>query len=119
MPIVRRHHNLDATGQTPGRLATQIATLLIGKNKADYQPNLDAGDFVRVSNAGGMVITGKKMDQKMYRHHTGTQRGGLKEIVLKNLWAKDPTKVLRLAVSRMLPKNRLRTPRLKRLTISK
>ncbi|MBU0646597.1 50S ribosomal protein L13 [Patescibacteria group bacterium] len=107
---------IDAAGQAPGRLAAQIATFLIGKHRPDYQPNVDSGDFVRVENASQMKFTGKKMDQKMYRSHSGAPRG-LKETLLKKLWAKDPSEVLRHAVSRMLPKNKLRNERLKRLEI--
>lgn len=116
MEIKRQIQNIDATNRTPGRLAAEIAPLLIGKTKPDYLPNVDSGDFVRVANAGQMKITGKKMDQKLYRHHSGFP-GGLKEVLLKKLWEKDPSEVLRHAVSRMLPKNKLRNERLKRLEI--
>lgn len=112
----RNTHKIDATGKTPGRLAAEIAPLLIGKHKVDYQPNIDSGDFVQVENASQMKITGKKMDQKVYRHHSG-HPGGLKEILLKKIWSQNPANVLEQAVSRMLPKNKLRPERLKRLEV--
>jgi large subunit ribosomal protein L13 len=118
MAINRKTQELDAAGQTPGRLASRIALLLIGKTKADYAPNVDSGDFVRVVNAAKMKLTGKKMDAKIYYKHTMHPRG-LKATPLKAVWAKDPSDVLRRAVSRMLPKNSHRTPRLKRLSITK
>lgn len=114
--IERDIHTIDAEGQTPGRLATRIATILIGKNKATYEPQKDAGDHVQVLNASKMHITGNKMDQKVYYHHT-TRAHGLRTLGLKALWSKDPSDVLRRAVSRMLPKNKLRTERLKRLVV--
>lgn len=112
----RSNHKIDAADKTPGRLAAQIAPLLIGKTQPDYQPNVDSGDFVIVENASQMKITGKKMDQKVYRSHSGYP-GGLKEVLLKKLWSKNPSEILRRAVSRMLPKNKLRNERLKRLQI--
>lgn len=114
--IVRDIQTIDAEGQTPGRLASQIAKILIGKNKPSYTPNVDSGDHVQVLNASRMHITGKKMDQKIYFRHT-TYGQGLRLTPLKVLWMKDPSEVLRRAVSRMLPKNKLRTERMKRLTV--
>lgn len=114
--IARTTHTIDAAGKTPGRLATGIAKLLIGKHKPTYLPNVDAGDIVEVTNAAKMVITGKKLEQKNYYHHT-MHPGGLRTTSLKSVMAKDPGDALRRAVSRMLPKNRLRTDRLKRLSI--
>lgn len=115
--IKRTTKTFDAAGKTPGRLATEIAMSLMGKNSPAFAPNVDAGDTVEVTNASKMVITGKKMEQKTYYAHTGGPRG-LSALLLKNLWAKDPSDVLRRAVSRMLPKNRHRNERMKRLTIS-
>lgn len=113
----RKKLEVDATGKRPGRLATEIATVLIGKDRPDYLPNLDMGGFVRVTNASKMEFTGKnKMDQKLYQHHTG-YASGLRTMKLKTLWAKDASEVLRRSVSRMLPKNKLRNERMKRLTI--
>jgi len=115
--LKRTIQTIDASGKTPGRLATQIATMLIGKNKASFLPNVDAGDSVEVSNASKMRVTGKKLDQKTYYAHTGGPRG-LSATLLKTVWAKDPADVLRRAVDRMLPKNRHRNERMKRLKIS-
>ncbi len=112
----RTTQTLDAAGKAPGRLATQIATMLIGKNHASWAPNVDAGDVVDVSNASKMAVTGKKMEQKTYYAHTGGPRG-LSAKLMKTVWAKDPSDILRRAVDRMLPKNRHRNERMKRLTI--
>jgi len=112
--IERKIHILDATHQSLGRLATQIAIFLMGKHRVDFFPNKDVGDFVEVLHVGQMKVTGKKMDQKIYRHHSGYP-GGLKETPMKQIFGKNPAKVLQQAVSRMLPKNSHRVPRLKRL----
>lgn len=114
----RNIHTIDAQGKTLGRLASEIARLLIGKHKPTYAPHLDAGEHVQVVNAGGMVITGKKLEQKVYQHHT-TYAGGLREKKMSAVWARDPGEVLRRAVSRMLPKNSFRKKRLQRLVVSK
>ncbi len=114
--ITREWHLKDAQGQILGRLATEIVSLLMGKHKPSYSPHLDMGDYVVVVNAAKVAVTGKKAEQKIYRHHTG-YLGGLKEITFKELIAKDPTRVIRLAVKGMLPKNKLRKQRLKRLKI--
>jgi large subunit ribosomal protein L13 len=118
MKIERKNVQIDATGRAPGRIATEVARLLIGKHRADYQPNFDMGEIVEVINAGKMVITGKKIEQKVYRRHSGFS-GGLKEKTLKVLWETSPEEVLKRSISRMLPKNKLRNERLKRLTITK
>ena len=118
MQIQRSKHQIDATGKTAGRLATEIATILIGKHKPTYQPNWDMGDFVEVSHVDKMVFSGKKIDQKMHHSHSG-YLGGLKLISIRSLLAKNPGKILSHAVSSILPKNNLRTPRLKRLIIKK
>jgi len=117
MAIQRNIHTIDASGKTPGRLSTQIATLLIGKNKPSYQPNIDAGDKVKVVHASEMKFTGKKLDQKKYYHHTH-YAGGLREKLMRHVFEKDASEVLRRSVSRMLPKNKLRNERMKRLDIS-
>ncbi len=115
--IDRKRTEIDATGKVVGRLASEIATLLIGKHRPDYTPNFDQGDFVEVVNAAKMKLTGKnKLEQKKYYHHT-RYTNGLKTEQLKAIWAKDPGEVLRRSVSRMLPKNKLRNERMKRLTI--
>ncbi|CAO3615651.1 unnamed protein product [Cunninghamella blakesleeana] len=99
-----------------GRLATNVATTLMGKHKPIYDPAADCGDYVVVINAKDVLVSGKKAEQKLYRHHTG-HPGGLKEINFENLMKKNPTESIRKAVSGMLPKNRLRDDRLKRLLI--
>lgn len=108
-------HVIDATGLRPGRLATKIALLLMGKNKVSYQPHIDEGSKVLVENVSKMVFSGKKIDQKVFRHHT-MHPGGLKEAPAKKVFTENPEKVLELAVAKMLPKNKFRTNRLKRLT---
>ena len=114
--IKRTTHELDATDQAPGRLATQIAMLLMGKNKPDYAPHIDAGDFVTVVNADKLKFTGRKLEQKDYFHHT-MYPGGLKRTPMKRVFEKDPGEVIRRAVIKMLPKNRLRNERMKRLIV--
>ena len=116
--IERKLHTLDASGKAPGRVASAAARLLIGKHKRDYVPNIDMGDEVEIINAGKILLTGKKIEQKNYYKHSGYQ-GGLKTTSLKSLMVTDPADVLRRSVSRMLPKNRLRTPRMKRLNVKK
>lgn len=111
----RKTVTLDAANQAPGRLATKIAMLLMGKDHPNYEPNLDLGSKVVVENANQLVFTGKKMEQKIYRHHS-LNPGGLKEIPAKKIFKDDPTEVIRLAVVKMLPKNKLRTGRLRRLS---
>jgi large subunit ribosomal protein L13 len=113
----RSLYRVDAKGKVVGRLASDIAAHLIGKHKADFDPRLDEGDLVEVANASAMVWTGKKMEQKVYHRHSTYPRG-LKTETLKAAWGKDPAKVLRQAVSRMLPKNSWREVRLKRLIIT-
>lgn len=107
-------HTIDATDKVLGRLATRIAILLRGKHKPDFVPNKDMGDFIVVKNIEKIKITGKKMEQKKYFHHSG-YLGGLKEIPLKKLFEKEPGKVLKKAVFGMLPKNKLRTEQIRRL----
>ena len=115
--ITRDIHTIDAEGKAPGRLATEIAQLLIGKHKPDYMPNLDMGDHVQVTNAAKMTFTGKKLDHKTYYRHSG-YAGGLKETPMQKVWEKNPAEVLERAVSRMLPKNKLRNERMKRLNVT-
>lgn len=118
MNIVERDIiTINAEGRAPGRIASEVAQILIGKHKAAYQPNMDMGDHVQVVNASKMQFTGKKIEQKTYYRHSG-YAGGLKETPLKKLWADNPSEVLRRSVSRMLPKNKLRNERMKRLEIS-
>jgi len=109
-------HTIDATGKVLGRLATEIAVLLRGKHKPDFVPYRDMGDFVIVKNVSKLKITGKKMEQKKYFHHSGFL-GGVKEVPLKKIFKTNPAEVLRKAVFGMLPKNKLRAEQIKRLKI--
>jgi len=114
--IDRKWLLIDAEGKTLGRLATEVARLLRGKHKPTYTPFIDTGDYVVVINASKMVLTGKKLDQKFYRYHTGFP-GGLKETSYRNLMAKNPEKALELAVKGMLPKNSLGRQMFKKLHV--
>ena len=114
--IERKWLVIDASGMTLGRLATQIAVLLRGKHKATYTPFADTGDYVIVTNASKIVLTGKKLDQKMYRHHSG-YAGGMKEIDYRTLMSKNPEKAVELAVKGMLPKNSLGRQMIKKLHV--
>lgn len=112
----RKWYVIDAKGLTLGRLATQIATILKGKNKVSFAPHLDNGDYVIVTNCDKFKVTWKKTTDKMYYRHTG-YLGGLKEIALEDLLVKKPAKPLELAVNGMLPKNKLRKGMLSRLKL--
>lgn len=114
--IKRDWHLVDAKGETLGRLATKIATLLIGKNKVSYTPHMDSGDYVVVVNSKEVAVTGRKRTQKIYHTHSGYPKG-LKTIKFEKLVSESPEKVIKWAVSGMLPKNRLRNKRLARLKI--
>lgn len=107
---------VDAEGAVLGRLASQIAAQLRGKNNPMYTPNADTGDFVVVVNAEKIVLTGRKLDDKKYYHHTGWI-GGIKEINAKDLLIKRPEDVIRFAVKGMLPKNRLGRQLIKKLKV--
>ncbi len=111
----RQKIEIDAAGKAPGRLATKIAMILMGKNKVGYKTHIDSGDKVVIINVDQMYFTGKKLDDKVYRHHS-MHPGGLKEKPAKMLFKESPNEVLRHAVARMLPKNKLRTARMLRLT---
>ncbi|NLV98841.1 MAG: 50S ribosomal protein L13 [Clostridiaceae bacterium] len=102
----RRWLLIDAEGQTLGRLATQIASILRGKHKAEYTPHVDTGDYVIVVNADKIVVTGNKEAQKVYRRHSGYP-GGMKEVSYQDMKAKHPERILESAVRGMLPKNSL------------
>lgn len=114
--IERKLHQLDATDQIMGRLATRIADLLRGKHKPEYQAHLDLGDVVEVRNTAKMKFSGRKLDQKQYHHYSG-YLGGLKSKSMGEVFRKDPGEVLWRAVREMLPDNRLRTGMLKKLII--
>jgi large subunit ribosomal protein L13 len=104
--VQREWYVVDAAGQTLGRLAAQVARVLRGKHKPVYSPSVDTGDYVIVVNAEKIHVTGRKLDQKIYYRYSGYP-GGLKEITLRNLLQKRPTRVIEHAVRGMLPKNRL------------
>lgn len=104
--VQRDWYVIDATGQTLGRLATQIATLLRGKHKPTFSPNIDGGDFVVVTNIEKIRVSGRKADQIIYYRHTGYP-GGLKETPYKMMLQKRPEHILRHAVKGMIPKNRM------------
>ncbi len=112
----RKTYTVDVSGKVLGRAATDIARHLMGKTDPAFQSHIDAGDIVIVKNVSKLVVTGRKMEQKVYHHHTG-HPGGLRTKTLANMWAADPGEVLRAAVSRMLPKNKHRNPRILRLII--
>jgi large subunit ribosomal protein L13 len=112
----RNWHHIDAKGQVLGRLATKAATLLRGKQKPTYTNFVDCGDFVVVTNAKHVKLTGNKIDQKFYFAHSG-YAGGAKVTPIKRQMERDPRKVVLLAVRRMLPKNRLARQQLVRLKI--
>lgn len=102
----RQWHIIDAAGMTVGRLASEVAHLLMGKHKPTYTPFLDTGDHVIVINASQIVLKGNKLTDKIYRHHTGYP-GGLKEIAARDLLARRPVKLVELAIRGMLPKTKL------------
>ena len=114
--IDRLWYVVDAEGKTLGRLATQIADMLRGKGKPEYTPHVDTGDFVVVVNAEKVVVTGKKLDDKIYYRHSGYP-GGLKSRSLRDELARRPTEVLRKAVKGMLPRNRLARQQLTKLKV--
>lgn len=114
--IERATHTIDATDQIVGRIATRVATLLRGKHKPEYAPNVDGGDAVVVENIAKLRFTGTKFEQKKYYRFSGYP-GGLKETKIAKLFNERPEEILRKAVWNMLPKNRLRKEMIKRLTI--
>lgn len=104
--IERKWYVVDATGYTLGRLASEVAKILRGKNKPVFTPHLDMGDYVIVTNAQNIKVTGKKLDQKVYYHHSDYV-GGMKETTLREMLDKKPERVIELAVKGMLPKGPL------------
>lgn len=114
--IKRETHTIDAAGIALGKLAVQVATLLRGKDKPGFAKHVDAGDFVTVKNFKNVKITGKKLDQEKYYRYSGYM-GGLKEKKMSELMEQDSGEVLRRAVYRMLPNNKLRDRMIKRLTV--
>ncbi len=116
--VERKWFVVDAAGVTLGRLATRVAAVLRGKNKPTFTPNVDTGDFVIVINTDKVVLTGKKLEDKFYRYHTG-YIGGLKEIPYKKLMAEKSDLAVYEAVKGMLPKNSLGRAMLKKLRVYK
>lgn len=104
--IERKWYVVDATGMTLGRLASEVAKILRGKNKPVFTPHEDTGDYVIITNAEHIKVTGKKLDQKVYYHHSDYV-GGMKETTLREMLNKKPEKVIELAVKGMLPKGPL------------
>ncbi|MEG1294912.1 MAG: 50S ribosomal protein L13 [Niameybacter sp.] len=114
--VERNWYVIDAQGQTLGRAASQIASILRGKNKPTYTPHVDCGDHVIVINADKVVFTGKKLDQKLYRRHSG-YAGGLKETKARDMLNTHPERVMMYAVKGMLPKNSLGRQMLTKLRV--
>ncbi|MBN2287525.1 MAG: 50S ribosomal protein L13 [Tissierellales bacterium] len=114
--VERKWYVIDAEGKTLGRLATEVANLLRGKHKPIYTPHIDTGDHVIIVNCAKVVLTGKKLDTKMHRHHTGYS-GGLKEITYREFMSKTPEQAVYLAVKGMVPKNRLGRQIIKKLRV--
>lgn len=116
--IKRENHLIDANGKVLGKLAVEVANLLRGKNKPTYLPYKDEGDFVVVKNVEKIKFTGNKFNDKIYYRHTG-YLGGLKQAKMKEVYAKKPSEILRMAVMGMLTKNKLRARQIKRLRFEK
>jgi large subunit ribosomal protein L13 len=114
--IEREWFVVDARGQTLGRLASRIASILRGKHKPTFAPNVDAGDYVIVINADQIHVTGKKLDDKMYYRHSGYP-GGLRQMPLREMLNRHPTRAVEKAVRGMLPKNRLGRKMVKKLKV--
>ena len=116
--VERKWYLVDATDMPLGRLASQVATILRGKHKPDFTPHVDTGDFVVIINTDKVILTGKKLDKKMYRYHTG-HIGGLKEVAYKTLMATKSDLAVYEAIKGMLPKNSLGAKMLKKCKIYK
>ncbi len=114
--VEKKWYVVDVEGKVLGRAASEVAKILRGKHKPEYTPHIDTGDFVIILNADKIVLTGKKLDQKMYRRHTG-YIGHLKEIKYRHLLEKQPEKVFELAVKRMLPGNSMGRTMFKKLKV--
>ena len=112
--VERKWYVIDAEGKTLGRLSTEVATLLRGKHKPTYTPHVDTGDHVIIVNCGKVVLTGKKLDQKMHRHHSGYM-GGMKETPYRKFMEERPEEAVYIAVKGMLPHNRLGRQMIKKL----
>ena len=114
--IQRKWYIIDASGKPLGRVAAEAAKLLRGKHKPTFTPNVDTGDYVIILNCKDVVLTGRKLDQKIYRHHTG-YIGNMKEISAKDMLQNNPEKAMMLAIKGMLPKNRLGRQTLNKLRV--
>ena len=114
--IERKWYVVDAEGLTLGRLASEVASVLRGKHKPTFTPNIDTGDHVIIINCAKAILTGNKLDQKMYRHHSG-YIGGMKEVSARVMLEKNPEKAMMLAVKGMLPHNSLGRAQLKKLRV--
>ena len=114
--IEQKWYLIDCSGQTLGRLSVKVANILRGKNKPEYTPNSDVGDFVVLINAKNIKVTGNKSEDKIYYRHTGYP-GGIKQINFKDQLAKNPEKIIRDSVKGMLPKNRLNRKIIKKLKV--
>ncbi len=115
--VNRKWYIVDAENKPLGKVAAQVAMILMGKHRPDYTPHVDGGDCVIVTNAAKIVLTGKKASDKFYRHHTG-HIGGLKEVSYGELLATNPEKLVKIAVKGMLPKNKIAALALTRLRVS-
>jgi large subunit ribosomal protein L13 len=116
LEVERKWYVVDAEGKHLGRLATEIVRVLRGKNKPQYTPHVDVGDFIVVVNADRVAVTGRKAEQRVYRRHSGYP-GGMKETSYEQMHARKPTEVLRKAVYGMMPKTRLARKQFKKLKI--
>lgn len=114
--VERKWYIVDAADKPLGKVAAQAATILMGKHRPDYTPHVDCGDCVIITNASKVVLTGKKLTDKFYRHHTG-HIGGLKEVSYGELLEKNPEKLVNIAVKGMLPKNKIASAAITRLRV--
>ncbi len=115
--VERKWYIVDAAGKPLGKVAAQAATILMGKHRPDYTPHVDCGDCVIVTNASEVVLSGKKLTDKFYRHHTG-HIGGLKEVSYGELLEKNPEKLVKIAIKGMLPKNKIANAAMTRIRVS-
>ena len=114
--VKRTWYIVDAAGLTLGRLSTEVAAVLRGKHKPTFTPNIDVGDHVIILNCDQVILTGNKLNQKMYRHHSG-YIGGMKEVSAKDMMANNPEKAMMLAIKGMLPHTKLGAAQLKKLRV--
>ena len=115
--VERKWYIVDAADKPLGKVAAQAATILMGKHRPDYTPHVDCGDCGIITNASKVVLTGKKLTDKFYRHHTG-HIGGLKEVSYGELLEKNPEKLVKIAIKGMLPKNKIANAAMTRIRVS-